>query len=105
MAAATVTKRRDPGSCFPPVIADIVPSTSYPALGEPIQQFFAALGLRGPVYHVDCSIPGGSKVAVFDPTVGDGAIRLYTMSTGAEVGTGSDQSGVTVRCVFYGPRS
>lgn len=78
---------------------DITPSTSYPALGEPITAADFGLGSLDAVICADNSQTTALH-AKYDPT--NKSIRLYTSSTGAEVGTSSDQSGSKYRLVAFG---
>ena len=82
------------------VVVDFTPSTSYPALGEPLTA--ASFGLSSLDYVQVCSGPSITTAlhAVFDAV--NNKLRLYTSSTGAEVGTASDQSLNKVRLVAEG---
>lgn len=102
MAAAIVTNVRNPE---PPgarrvVIADFTFSTSYPAGGEPMTA--SLFGLQ----QVDAVIPlqsvraSAAVLAVYDRA--NNTLALYTTSTGALVGTASDQSSNKVTVVVYG---
>ena len=78
---------------------DLTPSTSYPALGEPITAADFGLGSIDTVLSSDVSQTTALH-AKYDPT--NKSIRLYTSSTGAEVATGSDQSASKYRLVALG---
>ncbi len=80
-------------------IMDFTPSTSYPALGEPITAADFGLGALDAVLVANVSQTTALH-ARYDAT--NNSIRLYTSSTGAEVGTASDQSATTYRLVAFG---
>lgn len=80
-------------------ILDLTPSTSYPALGEPITPADFGLLSIDTVFTSDVSQTTALH-AKYDPT--NKSIRLYTSSTGAEVSTSSDQSGSKYRLVALG---
>lgn len=100
MAAAIVTIARvhQPGD-RKEVIVDFTPSTSYPALGEPLTA--SLFGMQ----QVDTVIPAGLSATTtlhvaYDAT--NNKLRLYTAATGAEVATASDQSANKVRLLIQG---
>jgi hypothetical protein len=77
-------------------IVDLTPSTSYPALGEPITA--ANFGLNR-LLAVDANVAAGSAMVTFDPT--NSTLRIWT-SIGGEAGTGTDQSAKVIRAFALG---
>lgn len=102
MAAYIVTNVRnaEPPGARRIVIADFTFSTSYPAGGEPMVP--SDFGLQ----VIDAVIPLGSPrasaevIPVFDRA--NKTLALYTSSTGAKVGTASDQSSNLMTLVVFG---
>jgi len=77
-------------------IVDFTPSTSYPALGEPITA--AQFGLNR-LLAVYATVADGSRIVTFDPT--NQSLRIWT-AIGTEAGTGSDQSAKVLRVLAVG---
>lgn len=97
-SSASIKRSHPPGDRIE-VIADFTPSTSYPALGEPLTPSLFKL------LAIDTVVPAGVSAtttlhAVYDAT--NNKLRLYTAATGAEVATASDQSANVVRLLVQG---
>jgi hypothetical protein len=102
MAAAIITTVRppEPADTRRRAIIDFKPSTSYPAGGEPLTP--GMFGFDTVIDHVD---PAGDSSTTTLIVVWDSVnkrLRLYTASTGAEVGTASDQSAKNLRLMGLG---
>jgi hypothetical protein len=75
---------------------DFTPSTSYPALGEPVTA--AQFGLNR-IIALYATVADGSRLVTFDPT--NQTIRIWT-ALGTEAGTGTDQSSKVLRVIVFG---
>ncbi len=79
------------------VVADFTPSTSYPALGEPMTP--SLFGLKQIVNVVPLPPADGSRIVTFDPS--NKTLRIYT-AISTEAATSSDQSTKVCRVVVTG---
>lgn len=77
-------------------VIDFTPSTSYPALGEPITA--AQLGLVR-ILALYATVADGSRLATYDAA--NGLIRIWT-AISTEAGTGTDQSAKVLRVTAIG---
>lgn len=92
MAAAIVTAIRN---AEPPgnrrwAIFTFTPSTSYPAGGEPMTASLFGFTVVDAVIPLGAIRASAEVISVYDRP--NNTLALYTSSTGALVGTGSDQS-------------
>lgn len=79
------------------VMTDFTPSTSYPALGEPITP--AMFGLKS-IDFVSVEGPAANaRLSTWDPT--NVSLRLWT-AIGTEAGTGTDQSAQVLQVMVIG---
>jgi hypothetical protein len=92
-SASPVTNPKPPGSRRESVFV-FTPSTSYPALGEPLPASLFGMQVVDDVIPVATS-PDGSRIFTYDST--NKTIRIYT-ALSTEAGTGTDQSSKT--CVI-----
>jgi hypothetical protein len=95
----TVVRGSEPPGNRKWAILDLTPSTSYPALGEPITPGDFGLLSIDAVFVGQTSQTTALHVR-YDST--NKSIRLYTSSTGAEVATASDQSATAYRLIALG---
>ena len=100
MAASSITypanpseKGRDVGRLS---VLHFTPSTSYPALGEPITASQFGLTYLDAVY---ATVADGTRVVTWDPV--NGTPRYWTAFS-TEAGTGTDQSAKTARVMAIG---
>jgi len=80
-------------------LLDLTPSTSYPALGEPITAADFTMQVIDTIVTSEVTQTTALH-AKYDRT--NNSIRLYTSSTGAEVATASDQSANKYRLIAFG---
>ncbi len=100
MAASSIAPLTNPAGkgadVYRTSVVAFTPSTSYPALGEPITA--AQLGL-GQILHAFGSVADNSRLVSYDPA--NASIRIWT-ALGVEAGTGTDQSTKVVRLTATG---
>jgi hypothetical protein len=102
MTAALVTPIHNP---HPPgnrlwTIVDFTFSTSYPAGGEPMTASLFNLNTVDAVVPLGSPLAAAAVIPVYDSA--NNTLALYTASTGAKVGTASDQSANKIRLLILG---